>query len=395
MFPVSWKVGQQQQQELCTQQNIADSTTTFSQTLPQQYYVMSTNASSKDMAGFRVRQHPPPPYLQQPNQYNMPPHAHSPMQQPNAYPNYNQSYAEISNHPVMMLGNPSPIMVPKPAPRKRRRPPHSYASLIAQAILTSPERRLTLRDIYDWIQSRYPNLYEANETGWQVNNNAVYHINAHTKQVILQNTIRHNLSLNRCFMKIPRPSHSHGDGGRRKKSKGSYWSVDLEKLSYTNFGKQIMDTGFLGNMEYWQHQQMIEDQRQQQQRSFQHRQHAPSVQSTHSALAGFNVDSFIDVTGGGDAASDHQHHNHPSKRQANMSISDSSISPSSTTSSNMSTLMMPSSSSQAQTYSSIFPNNASGAEGGIIDSNGTTENNNFNQSNAFYPSSMHVHNIIN
>ncbi|CDH49440.1 predicted protein [Lichtheimia corymbifera JMRC:FSU:9682] len=196
-------------------------------------------------------------------------------------------------------------------------------------------------------------------------------------------------------MKIPRPSHSHGDGGRRKKSKGSYWSVDLEKLSYTNFGKQIMDTGFLGNMEYWQHQQMIEDQRQQQQRSFQHRQHAPSVQSTHSALAGFNVDSFIDVTGGGDAASDHQHHNHPSKRQANMSISDSSISPSSTTSSNMSTLMMPSSSSQAQTYSSIFPNNASGAEGGIIDSNGTTENNNFNQSNAFYPSSMHVHNIIN
>lgn len=381
MFPVSWKVGQQQQQhELCTQQNVADATTTFPQALPQHYYTMSANASSKDTTGFRVRQHPPPPYLHQPNQYNMPPHAHSPMQQPNAYPNYNQPYAELSNHPAMMLGNPSPIMIPKPAPRKRRRPPHSYASLIAQAILTSPERRLTLRDIYDWIQSRYPNLYEANETGWQVNNYAVYHINAHTKQVILQNTIRHNLSLNRCFMKIPRPSHSYGDGGRRKKSKGSYWSVDLEKLSYTNFGKQIMDTGFLGNMEYWQHQQMIE----------QHRQHVPSVQPTHSALTDFNVDSFIDVTGGGDA-NDH----HPPKRHANMSISDNSISPSSTTSSSMSTLMMPSSSSQAQTYNSIFP---SGGEGGMIDSNGTTSNNsnnNFNQSNAFYPSTMRVNNIIN
>lgn len=52
--------------------------------------------------------------------------------------------------------------------RKRRRPPHSYASLIAQAILTSPGQRLTLRDIYDWVQRKYPHMYEANEPGWQV-----------------------------------------------------------------------------------------------------------------------------------------------------------------------------------------------------------------------------------
>jgi hypothetical protein len=52
--------------------------------------------------------------------------------------------------------------------RKRRRPPHSYASLIAQAILTSKDQRLTLREIYEWVQTRYPHLYEANETGWQV-----------------------------------------------------------------------------------------------------------------------------------------------------------------------------------------------------------------------------------
>ena len=52
--------------------------------------------------------------------------------------------------------------------RKRRRPPHSYASLIAQAILTSRDQRLTLREIYEWVQTRYPHLYEANETGWQV-----------------------------------------------------------------------------------------------------------------------------------------------------------------------------------------------------------------------------------
>lgn len=52
--------------------------------------------------------------------------------------------------------------------RKRRRPPHSYASLIAQAILTSQDQKMTLREIYEWVQTRYPHLYEANETGWQV-----------------------------------------------------------------------------------------------------------------------------------------------------------------------------------------------------------------------------------
>lgn len=61
------------------------------------------------------------------------------------------------------------IEVPKPRPmRKRRRPPHSYASLIAQAILTSQYQKMTLREIYEWVQTKYPHLYEANETGWQV-----------------------------------------------------------------------------------------------------------------------------------------------------------------------------------------------------------------------------------
>lgn len=52
--------------------------------------------------------------------------------------------------------------------RRRRRPPHSYASMIAQAILTSEGQKLTLRDIYEWVQTRYPHMYEANEPGWQV-----------------------------------------------------------------------------------------------------------------------------------------------------------------------------------------------------------------------------------
>lgn len=53
-------------------------------------------------------------------------------------------------------------------PRKRRRPPFSYSSLIAQAILESENERMTLRDIYTWITKRYPALYNAEDTGWQV-----------------------------------------------------------------------------------------------------------------------------------------------------------------------------------------------------------------------------------
>jgi hypothetical protein len=57
--------------------------------------------------------------------------------------------------------------VTKP-PRKRRRPPFSYSSLIAQAILEAENERLTLREIYDWIVKKYPSLYGANDIGWQV-----------------------------------------------------------------------------------------------------------------------------------------------------------------------------------------------------------------------------------
>lgn len=57
-------------------------------------------------------------------------------------------------------------------PRRRRRPPFSYSSLIAQAILDSPDKRLTLREVYQWIMERYPQLYKADDTGWQVSQRA-------------------------------------------------------------------------------------------------------------------------------------------------------------------------------------------------------------------------------
>ncbi|KAI7902139.1 fork head domain-containing protein, partial [Cokeromyces recurvatus] len=122
---------------------------------------------------------------------------------------------QLQTHIVSESFIPMSPNVMKP-PRKRRRPPFSYSSLIVQAILESENERMTLRDIYTWITKKYPALYNAEDTGWQ-------------------NTIRHNLSLNRCFKKIPK---SELTGNQQHRGKGGYWTIDpvyLEKFKNGSF----------------------------------------------------------------------------------------------------------------------------------------------------------------
>jgi hypothetical protein len=70
--------------------------------------------------------------------------------------------------------------------------------LIAEALINAPDGMLTLSEIYLAISARHP-FYKMEARNWQ-------------------NSIRHNLTLNKSFTKVPRMSSSEG--------RGSYWKLE-------------------------------------------------------------------------------------------------------------------------------------------------------------------------
>ena len=67
-----------------------------------------------------------------------------------------------------------------------QKPPLSFACMIFMAVESSPTKTLPVKEIYEWIMWKFP-FYRAAGPGWK-------------------NSVRHNLSLNKCFKKVDRSS---------------------------------------------------------------------------------------------------------------------------------------------------------------------------------------------
>ncbi|ESN95210.1 hypothetical protein HELRODRAFT_136569, partial [Helobdella robusta] len=82
----------------------------------------------------------------------------------------------------------------------------SYADIITKAINSTPNKRMTLSEIYNWMMQNIPFFKEKGETnssaGWK-------------------NSIRHNLSLHSCFMKVQNESTG----------KSSWWMLNPDYKS--------------------------------------------------------------------------------------------------------------------------------------------------------------------
>jgi len=86
------------------------------------------------------------------------------------------------------------------------RPKVPYFDMIAEALVASPRRKMILKEIYNYISDKYPYFEDVNPKGWK-------------------SGVRHNLSVNSCFIKV----------GKCKEHKGHYWAV--HPASYEDFAR--------------------------------------------------------------------------------------------------------------------------------------------------------------
>lgn len=104
----------------------------------------------------------------------------------------------LTLEPLLNNAVPAETSTRKSGARRQEKPPYSYIALIVMAIQSSPGKRLTLSEIYAFLQQRFA-FFRGSYQGWK-------------------NSVRHNLSLNECFIKLPK--------GLGRPGKGHYWTID-------------------------------------------------------------------------------------------------------------------------------------------------------------------------
>ncbi|KAJ1658534.1 hypothetical protein IWQ61_002232 [Dispira simplex] len=105
------------------------------------------------------------------------------------------------------------LLCPKSESEKFEKPKETYSTLIARAILSTPGYMARLSTIYRWISDHYPYFRTKESLGWQ-------------------NSIRHNLSLNKSFIRIPADQPTQSTG------KGDYWTISA---MYFDKFKHLLD----------------------------------------------------------------------------------------------------------------------------------------------------------
>jgi len=103
----------------------------------------------------------------------------------------------MNGHRKKQVVGPKDHILPKPG--------YSYSCLIALALKNSPNGSMSVSEIYKFMCEHFP-YFKTAPNGWK-------------------NSVRHNLSLNKCFEKIEKPS-ANGTNQR----KGCLWAMNPEKI---------------------------------------------------------------------------------------------------------------------------------------------------------------------